>query len=156
MKRKNEFLKFLTWLRNGTTFCITWFLILILIFNTIYDIPSISTNKLIELIFLCMGAVFLFNTFFTCLFIPKWSFTKRLSGFMIGISIYECLIFYSLGIFKNESIPVWIIFIGIVLVLYFCCILIYQQYSKKKGELYTKSLLAYQEKRKKENLHHQA
>lgn len=63
MKRKNEFLKFLTWLRNGTTFCITWFLILILIFNTIYDIPSISTNKLIELIFLCMGAVFLFNTF---------------------------------------------------------------------------------------------
>ena len=112
MKRKNEFLKFLTWLRNGTTFCITWFLILILIFNTIYDIPSISTNKLIELIFLCMGAVFLFNTFFTCLFIPKWSFTKRLSGFMIGISIYECLIFYSLGIFKNESITVWIIFLS--------------------------------------------
>ena len=43
------------------------------------------------------------------------------------------------------------IFIGIILVLYFCCILIYQQYSKKKGEFYTKSLQAYQEKRKKEN-----
>lgn len=46
MKRKNEFLKFLTWLRNGTTFCITWFLILILIFNTIYDICLIHQPQL--------------------------------------------------------------------------------------------------------------
>lgn len=151
-KRKTELLKFLVWMRNGTAFCTTWFLILILVFNSMFDIPSVSTNKLINLILLSMGGVFLFNLFFTCLFIKSWSFTKRLTGFMIGISIYECFCFYSLGIFqKSGSILEWIIFIGIVLVLYFCCIAMYQQYSKKQGELYTRSLQVYQEKRRIEN-----
>lgn len=151
-KRKTEFLKFLSWMRNGTAFCTTWFLILILVFHIIYDIPSISTTHLIQLIFLCIGGVFVFNLFFTCLFIQRWNFTKRLTGFMIGISIYECFCFYSLGIFKKTGhIFDWILFIGIVLALYFCCLVIYQQYSKKQGELYTKSLQAYQEKRKIEH-----
>lgn len=151
-KYKDDFLKFLVWMRNGTAFCTTWFLILILIYNSIYDIPFISTNILIKLIFLCIGGVFLFNLFFTCLFIKGWSFTKRLTGFMIAISVYECFCFYSLDIFqKNGTIFEWILFVGIVLVLYFCCIAIYQQYSQKQGEQYTKSLQAYQEKRRIEN-----
>ena len=145
-KYKEEFLKFLVWMRNGTAFCTTWFLILMLVYNSIYNIPSIPTNLLIKLIFLSIGGVFLFNLFFTCLFI------KRLSGFMIVISLYECLCFYSLEFFQSAGTVIgWIIFVGIVLILYFCCIAIYQQYSKKQGEIYTKSLQAYQQKRRIEN-----
>ncbi len=151
-KYKEEFLKFLVWMRNGTAFCTTWFLILMLVYNSIYNIPSIPTNLLIKLIFLSIGGVFLFNLFFTCLFIKKWSFIKRLSGFMIVISLYECLCFYSLEFFQSAGTVIgWIIFVGIVLILYFCCIAIYQQYSKKQGEIYTKSLQAYQQKRRIEN-----
>lgn len=151
-KYKEELLKFLAWMRNGTAFCTTWFLILMLIYNSIYNIPAISTNMLIRLIFFSLGGVFLFNLFFTCLFIKKWSFIKRLTGFMIAISLYECGGFYWLDFFQSQgNIIEWLIFVGIVLVLYFCCVVIYQQYSKKQGEIYTKSLRVYQQKRSSEN-----
>lgn len=151
-KCRKDLVKFLVWMRNGTAFCTTWFLILILIYNSFYNIPVISTHMLIKLIFLNIGGVFLFNLFFTCLFIKKWSFIKRLTGFMIAISLYECFGFYLLGFFHTQGTLIeWLIFVGIVLVLYFCCITIYQLYSKKQGELYTKSLQAYQQKRRIEN-----
>lgn len=151
-KNKKELLKFFVWMRNGTAFCTTWFLILTLIYYSIHNIPAISTNMLIKLILLSLGGVFVFNLFFTNLFIQKWSFIKRLTGFMMVISLYECICFYYLDFFKNKgSIKEWLIFIGIVLLLYFLCIVIYQQYSKKQGEIYTKSLQEYQEKRRMEN-----
>lgn len=151
-KNKKELLKFFVWMRNGTAFCTTWFLILTLIYYSIHNIPAISTNMLIKLILLSLGGVFVFNLFFTNLFIQKWSFIKRLTGFMMVISLYECICFYYLDFFKNKgSIKEWLIFIGIVLLLYFLCIAIYQQYSKKQGEIYTKSLQEYQEKRRMEN-----
>jgi len=151
-KCKDDFQKFLVWMRNGTAFCTTWFLILMLLYNSINNIPAISTNILIKLILLSSGGVFLFDFFFTTLFIKRWSFIKRLTGFMILISLYECFCFYSLGYYQHfGSIIEWIIFAGIVLALYFCCIAIYQQYSKKQGEIYTKSLQAYQQKRRSEN-----
>lgn len=151
-KYKEDFIKFLVWMRNGTAFCTIWFLILMLVYNSIYNIPTISTNILIKLILLSFGGVFLFNVFFTCLFIKKWNFNKRLTGFMIVISLYECFCFYSLEFFQSHgTIIQWIIFAGIVLALYFCCIVIYQQYSKKQGEIYTKSLQAYQQKRRIKN-----
>lgn len=151
-KSKEELMKFFAWLRNGTAFCTTWFLILMLVYNAWNHIPAVSTAVLAKLILLSFGGVFLFNVFFTGLLIRKWSFVRRLTGFMIVVSIYEGFGFYFLGYFQNHgSIREWMIFAGIVLVLYFSCIAIYQQYSKKQGEIYTKSLQAYQQKRRKEN-----
>lgn len=151
-KSKEELQKFLVWMRNGTAFCTTWFLILMLAFSSIFHVTAISTNILIRMVLLSLGGVFLFNVFFTGLFIQRWSFIKRLTGFMIVISFYECLCFYSLDFFRSRgTIVEWIIFAGIVLALYFCCIAIYQQYSRKQGEIYTKSLQAYQQKRRMEN-----
>lgn len=151
-KQKEELIKFGAWMRNGTAFCTTWFLILMLIYNTIYNIPTVSTNILIKLVLLSIGGVFLFNLFFTGLFIKKWSFVKRLTGFILTISIYECFGFYQLTLFKSRGTVIeWLTFVGIVLFLYFCCIVIYQRYSNKQGELYTKSLEAYQQKRSVEN-----
>ena len=62
-KYKEDFIKFLVWMRNGTAFCTIWFLILMLVYNSIYNIPTISTNILIKLILLSFGGVFLFNVF---------------------------------------------------------------------------------------------
>jgi len=151
-KSKEEFHKFLVWLRNGTAFCTTWLLILLAGYNKINRIAAISTDQLIEIILLSFGGVFLFNSFFTRLFIKRWNFMKRLTGFMIVISLYEGICIYWLGYFRSPGTMIgWGIFVGIVLVLYFGCIMIYQHYSRRQGEIYTRSLQAYQNKRSMEN-----
>lgn len=151
-KKKKEFQKFLVWLRNGTAFCTTWLLILLAGCNKINRIAAISTDQLIEIILLSFGGVFLFNAFFTRLFIQRWNFIKRLTGFMIVISLYEGICFYWLGYFRSfDTMIGWGIFVGIVLALYFGCIMLYQLYGKRQGEIYTKSLQAYQNKRSMEN-----
>lgn len=150
--KKQELLRFGTWMRNGTSFCTTWFLILVLIYGYIHKIPHILTDSLFKMLLLTIGGVFLFSLCFTKLFIRKWSFIKRLSCFMVSLCIYQCIGFYWLGIFTSAgNILMWGTMLGIVLVLYFCCIIIYHRYCQKKGALYTESLLAYQQKRRLEN-----
>ena len=151
-KNKKDIIQFLVWTRNGIAFCTCWFLILILIYNYYYDIQSITTDSLMQMLFFVAGGVLLFSTFFTRLFIRKWRFVSRFTGFIILISIYECIAFYCMGFFvKKGSVAEWLGFIGIVLILYLLCIAIYQLYSRKKGKLYTQALENYQHKRSIEN-----
>ena len=146
---KQQLSQFFTWLRNGTCFCFTWFLLLLVLLYLYYGKDSISTMGLLKLFVLSFGGVLLFCLLFTNLLIRKWLFTTRLTCFMICITLYECIGFYWLGIFSTKgSLGQWGIFMAIVLCLYFICIAIYHQYSKKKGELYTQALQTYQEKRR--------
>lgn len=150
--RKDEMIQFLVWLRNGIAFCTTWLLILILAYNHFFCIPSIPTNSLIKLVLLIIGGVFIFNFCFTRLFIKKWYFTKRLTCFMLIISLYECFGFYLLGFFTGkETIFQWILFIMAVFILYLASIRIYQRHSKKQGEIFTQALQQYQQKRSMED-----
>lgn len=153
MKKNNKnIIQFLVWMRNGTAFCTSWFLILWLIYSYYLNIESIPTDSLVEMIVFVMGGVFLFSSVFTHLFIKKWSFIKRLTCFMILISLYECAGFYYIGFFSGNGTPaLWFGFLGIILLCYFSCISIYQVYSKKQGELYTQALLKYQQERGAEN-----
>ena len=146
---KQQISQFFTWLRNGTCFCFTWFLLLLTLLYLYYGKDAISTMGLLKLFMLSFGGVLLFCLLFTGLFIKKWRFVTRLTCFMICITLYECVGFYWLGIFSTKgSLGQWGIFMAIVLCLYFICIAIYHQYSKKKGELYTQALQTYQEKRR--------
>lgn len=150
---KSEVLRFAVWMRNGVAFCTTWFLILILAYHYVFDIQNISTNSLTKVMLLIIGGVLIFNLIFTRLIINKLSFTVRLTCFMCAISLYECLGFYWLGFFEGKGTVVqWFIFIGIILILYFICAVLYQKYSKKQGELYTKRLQKYQMER---NMQHE-
>ncbi len=152
--RKEELKKFFIWMRNGTSFCFTWFLILILAYHSFYEISAISTAKLIQVLFFCIGAVAVFCLFFTGILLWRWSFTQRLTGFMVMFSIYECICFYRMEFFQTSgSILEWTVFAGIILLLYFICLILYQIYSKKQGALYTQSLQKYQEKRRLEHEH---
>lgn len=150
--RKKEVIHFLEWMRNGVAFCTTWFLILVLAYCYISGVQTIITTFLIKMIVWIIGGVFIFNLFFTNLIITKWSFIRRLSGFMVIISLYECLGFYWFEFFeKAGSVIQWTVFAGIVLVLYLICIAIYQRYSKRQGEIYSQALQRYQQKRSMEN-----
>ena len=150
---KQQVSQFFTWLRNGTCFCFTWLLLLLLICNHLLQKDTLSTAGLWKLFLLSLGGTFLFCLFFTRLFLKKWLFCARLTGFMICISIYECLGLYWLGLFRSTgTLGQWTVFAGIVLCLYFICIIIYQFYSRKTGALYTRALQEHQEKRR---LHHE-
>lgn len=145
---KKNILQFLVWMRNGIAFATSWLLVLWLIYNHVFGIEKIATDSLIKMIFFVTGGVFLFSITFTHLLIRKWTFLGRLTCFMVLISIYECITFYCTGLWSRTGTSVeWFVFIGIILILYFVCIGIYQLYSKKKGELYTLALQEYQHKR---------
>lgn len=149
---KKNIAQFFVWMRNGIAFCVTWFLMLMLITNYIFHIESVSTNTLIKMVLFVIGGVFIFCLLFCRAIIKKWRFTPRLTCFIFSISIYECLGFYWIGIFRNIGTAAqWSIFIGIIIILYLICILIYRQYSKIQGEIYTQALYQYQHKRSMEN-----
>ena len=151
--RKKELARFLLWMRNGIAIGTCWLMILWLIYNNCYGVDSMSTETVTKLFGFVAGGTFLFCIFFSSLCIPHWRFVYRLTGFVVAISIYECYGFYELGIFTRVgSMTEWVIFAGIVLLLYLICIMIFQLHSRKKGELYTKALKEYQNRRSvKEN-----
>ncbi len=148
---KKDVIQFFVWMRNGSAFGISWFLVLWLMHNHVFGIEDIATDELIKMILFVVGGAFLFSVAFTRLFIKKWTFLGRLTCFMVLISVYECIAFYCTGFWRGNGTRVeWFAFIGIVLGLYFICIGIYQIYSKKQGELYTLALQEYQKKRSME------
>lgn len=149
---KENIMQFLVWIRNGTAFCTTWFLIIRLVCCRIFDRQTLSADGLTRMLLLIVGGVFIFSIFFSRLFIKKLSFTKRLTCFIVSIGIYECAGFYLVGIFKGTgSLIQWGVFFGIICVLYFICIAIYNGYSKKRGEIYTRALENYQRQRREEH-----
>lgn len=149
---KRTILQFLTYMRNGIAFCTTWFLILWLLYCHIFKHQFISVYSLTRFLLLIIGGVFLFNILFTKILIKRWGFITRLSCFMALITLYEGMGFYQIGLFQNTgNFMQWSIFIGIIFVLYVICIVIYQQYSKRQGKLYTQALETYQQERRKSN-----
>lgn len=145
---KKNFLHFMACMRNGISYTISWFLILLLIYNKLCNHQVVSTDGLIKMVVWTVGAVFIFNLLFTRFLIKKWNFMTRLTIFMVSICLYEGAGFYWLGIFIHQgSAFECLAFLGTVLVLYLICIMIYQKYSKKQGEIYTQALQQYQQER---------
>lgn len=148
MNTKKEIKTFFTWLRNGTCFVVTWFLILDLIVRWILGTDTISVANLTKTIVWTVGGVLIFCVAFTKLFIRKFGFTARLTIFMSTIMFYEILFFYNIGLFADTgNLRQWLLFFFIILFLYFVCLMIYGSYRKKKCELYTHELQRYQKER---------
>ena len=103
MNTKKELKTFFVWLRNGTCFAITWFLILELIVRWISGADTISIVNLTKTIVWTVGGVFIFCVAFTRLFIRRFGFTARLTIFMSAITFYEILFFYNIGLFVDTS-----------------------------------------------------
>ncbi len=149
--RKKDLIQFFVWMRNGTAFCISWFLLLLVIAHSLSHTESISTLALAKMMLLSAGGVLLFCIFFTRLFLRRWQFLPRLTCCILSVGIYECAGLYWLGVFRGSGgiIP-WVIFASILFLLYLLCIGIYQIYSRKKGRLYTQALQKYQQSRREE------
>ena len=145
---KKNIIQFMVYMRNGIAYAVTWFFILILIYNKLCNHQAISTDGLIKMMVWIAGAVFMFNLLFTRFIIKKWNFMTRLTIFMVSICMYEGAGFYWLRVFNHKgAVFQWMVFNGIVLAIYLLCIVIYRRYSKRQGEIYTQALQQYQQKR---------
>lgn len=113
---------------------------------------AVSLQTLTRMLLLTSGGVLIFSLLFSSLIIRTWSFTKRLTVFMILIGIYQIAAFYRIGLFRGSgSFLRWCIFIVIIYILYLSCLLIYRIYSRKQGEMYTEALRKYQHERSVEH-----
>lgn len=145
---KHNVIQFFKWMRNGIAFVYTWFILLLLIKNCMLKVENVSTIELSKLLVMTVGGVFLFCLFFSKLILKKTSFLFRLTCFMISITVYEIGCFYWLGVFNGlGSVKQWIILGGIILILYFICIGIFYLTNVQKEDMYTKSLISYQQRR---------
>ena len=149
---KNNLFHFMLCMKNGIAYAVSLFIILLLIYNKICNHQVISTDGMIKMIVLIVGAVFIYNLLFTRFIIKKWNFMTRLTIFMVSICLYEGAGFYWLRNFiRKDAVLKWLEFSGVVFVLYLVCIVIYQKHSKKQGEIYTQALQQYQLKRSMQN-----
>ena len=147
--RKQELKKFLIWMRNGTSFAVTWFLILLLAGSYGLNISQIAVATLTKMVVLTTGGVFLFSICFTKLVLVRWSFIKRLSFFVVLLSIYQAVGFCWTGFFVNSGSALqWVVYAATIIVLYFICLLIYYTSYKKESKVYTHALSEYQKRRK--------
>jgi len=150
--KKKEWIQFFIWMRNGTAFAFTWLVFLWILLGKFYGVNSVHSDMILRLLLLVLGGVLLFAVCFTKTLILRWRFTLRLTCFMLSFGLYEGISFYYLGIFQRSGTwGEWLLFAGIIFVFYGVCILIYELYSKRKGDLYTLALMEYQEKRRTEH-----
>lgn len=154
MNTKKELKTFFIWLRNGTCFAVTWFIILELISKWIAGNDTLSVAGLTRTILWTVGGVLIFCVMFTRLLVRKLGFTARLSAFMGVLAIYELAYFYTSGIFTALFSYQLLLFLSIIILLYVISLGIYFVFRKKKSELYTNALYKYQQERRIANEHH--
>lgn len=139
--------KFLVWMRNGVSIAFTWLALLLLILSIALELETIPVTVLARMLVFVTGGVFLFTLLFSDVAIRKLGFVGRLTSFMLLFSAYEGACFYLFGLFHGEgSFLQWLIFAGIIVILYFLCIGIFRIYSRRKEVEYTQALQRYQQK----------
>lgn len=145
---KSELKRFLIWMRNGTSFAVTWFLILLLAASCGLGVTAIPVALLVKMVVLVVGGAFLFCVSFTKLLLARWNFFARIGFFIALLSVYQIAGFYWVGFFQDSGTALqWGIYGGIILTCYLLCLLIYRLCCRKEREAYTQALREYQKKR---------
>lgn len=144
---KDRIKKFWIWMRNGVSIFFTWLTLLWLILSIAFGVEKLLVTALLQLLVFVIGGVFLFTLLFSDIVIRRLGFVGRLTGFMLLFSVYEGICFYLFGLFHGRgSFTQWLIFAGIIVILYFVCIGIFRIYSRQKETEYTQALQRYQQK----------
>jgi uncharacterized membrane protein YobD (UPF0266 family) len=138
--------------RNCAAFTFAWLVIVVMMLCVLSGIKAIPVFFLLKLFVLCMALSVIFTLSFSKVIIRKKGFLFRLSFFMLCFVPCEVLGFYWMGIFKSiGQSKQWMLFSGIIIVLYLVCIWIDKVIYKRQGEMYTFQLNEYQKKRRLEN-----
>lgn len=155
---RHEWKKFFIWLRNGFCFLTTWFMLLLWILCRLNGSSLLFADMIPAVMLGSAGAVLIFCSVFTKVFLRKTGFTVRFTLFFALIVLYELAYGYAAYTWLSglEIPPMqfggwhsgeWVLFAVIVLVMYAVSMGIYAVYRRKKGEIYTQALQNYQNRK---------
>lgn len=145
---KNRIKEALVLFRDGLAFSFSWLVLCTMAVFTYGGRESIPILLLIKIFSLCLWAVICFIICFRELLIRKKGFIYRLTLFYVMFIPVEVIGFFNMKLFRgNGSLKEWIIFAILIISLYVACVLIDWIVCRKRGESYTRSLLAYNERR---------
>ena len=150
MKRsKKDWSSFLIWLRNGISFCFTWFVVLGILLCRVRRLELLPVSLLLRLFFLVCGGVFLFCLWFSPFFFRKMRFFTRLTGFFLLFAPYEFGSFYALGLFHwaETTTAKTIVFFCTILIFYLLCLCVDSFVCARQGQQYTQRLKEFQQKK---------
>lgn len=146
----NEMKRMLSWFRNATVFVYAWLTLLLVIWANLTHVESLSTVLLGDLFIFSMLTAAGFSVIFTKAIIKKIGFIGRLNFMMIYFVCLEIGFFYKIGLFTTYfRLIEWLIFFGIVAILYALCLMIFRIYSRREEREYTSLLDEYKIKREK-------
>ncbi len=136
--------EFLAFFRNGMAFTFSWLVICTMIVSLLSGQESVSVALLLKIFALCLWGVITFAFCFKNRRIQKKGFIFSLTLFYILFIPVEIAMFYFMGIFDSKgNMTFWIIFGGVVAVLYLTSVLIDVLVMKKNGKIYTEKMNEY-------------
>ncbi len=139
-------------IRDGVAYSFSWFVLLALIICLLTGKKDIGVDFLGMLLAFCVLAAIEFVFFFSNFFIKRKGFIFRLNGFVALFLPTQIAFLYAAGLFSGAGTVIqWVIFVGIIVLLYLVCIVLDQTVCRKQGKEYTVQLDRYKEKRRDES-----
>ena len=140
----NRIRSLLTALRDAIAYSFSWLVICVIAIQLISGKKTITVDFLVKLFFLCFWGALCFAICFRNKGIEKRGFIFSLSCFYILFIPVEILLFYMMGIFKQAgNTGIWIVFAGIIAIMYIISLVIDRMIMQKKATLYTEKLVEY-------------
>ncbi len=138
--------KFISLIRDAISYCFAWLIIVITGLAFVLDIKTISVSTIAKAFVFCVVTSVLFVSVFSSYFFKKTKFIVRLSCFTALFLPIEIVFLYWVRLFTGKGTTAqWIIFAGIIVVLYVSSLVIDCTVNKKLGEAYTSQLKNYKE-----------
>ena len=146
----DEMKRMFEWFRNATAFIYAWLTLLLVIQANVSHEASLSAAMLWDLFVFSALTAAGFSVIFTKAIIKKMSFIGRLNCMMIYFVGLEIGFFCKIGLFTTYGgLIEWLVFFGIIAILYALCLVIFGIYSRRKEREYTGLLDQYKIKRGK-------
>lgn len=131
-------------LRDGVAYGFSWLVICVIAVLLISGKDTVAVDFLVKLFLLCFWGALCFTISFRNNLTQKRGFVFSLTCFYILFIPVEILMFYLMGIFQQSgSVGIWIIFAGIVVMLYIISLIIDRVIMQKRAALYTEKLAEY-------------
>lgn len=131
-------------IRNYTALIYTWLVLVWLVGTLFHGIAVINIATLLQLLFLSFAGAFLQQLFFAGKLFVKWSFTPKLTAFLVCLVLLESMLITAFGLFRITTFAGWLLFVGIAACMYLASIGIFHLYSKRAEKRYTRFLKDYQ------------
>lgn len=145
--KKGSLARMFNFLRNGTCFSFTW-LIIVLVALLLNEKASISCLFLLKTFLFCLISSLLFSVVFSGVFFRRKGFIFKLTIFTACFLPIEIGYFYWIHFFSGQGeLTKWLIFVGMVILLYLISLCIDRFVFAKKGAEYTFKLNEYKTKR---------